>query len=116
MTTPDGSQTSQPAGPEVPEQAGKILSQFAGYVGFKTIEMGLNNGLFEALRQHPDGLTADELAGEAGTDEFYTGVWSQAASGARRRTVPGSSNWPERTNTFLPPHMDKLLLDTDFPG
>ena len=67
---------------EVPEQAGKILSQFAGYVGFKTIEIGLNNGLFEALRQHPGGLTADELAGEAGTDEFYTGVWSQAAYGA----------------------------------
>ena len=44
--------------------------------------MGLNNGLFEALRQHPDGLTADKLVGEAGTDKFYTGVWSQAAYGA----------------------------------
>jgi hypothetical protein len=40
--------------PEVPEQAGKILSQFAGYVGFKTIEMGLANGLLEALNSHPD--------------------------------------------------------------
>jgi hypothetical protein len=82
VTTSNGAQISQPTGPEVPEQAGKILSQFAGYVGFKTIEIGLNNGLFEALRQHPGGLTADELAGEAGTDEFYTGVWSQAAYGA----------------------------------
>ena len=82
MTTSNGAQIPQPTGPEVPEQAGKILSQFAGYVGFKTIEIGLNNGLFEALRQHPGGHTADELAGEAGTDEFYTGVWSQAAYGA----------------------------------
>ncbi|MCH8230956.1 MAG: hypothetical protein IIA53_11545, partial [Chloroflexi bacterium] len=68
MTTTDRAKSTPTAQPEVPEQAGKILAQFAGYVGFKTIEMGLNNGLFEALRQHPDGLAADDLAREAGTD------------------------------------------------
>ena len=96
--------------PDVPEQAGKILAQFAGYVGFKTIEMGLNNGLFEALRQHPDGLTTDELASEAGTDKFYTGVWSQAAYGAGVLEQSGADKY------VLAPHMDKLLLDADFPG
>ena len=65
MTTSNGAQIPQPAGPEVPEQAGKILSQFAGYVGFKTIEIGLNNGLFEALRQHPGGLTAGQIGGRS---------------------------------------------------
>ena len=96
--------------PEVPEQAGKLLAQFAGYVGFKTIEMGLNNGLFEALRQHPDGLTADELAGAAGTEKFYTGVWSKAAYDA------GILELAEADKYVLASHMDKLLLDPEFPG
>ena len=96
--------------PEVPEQAGKILASFAGYVGFKTIEMGLANGLFEALRQNPDGLTVEGLAGAAGTDKFYTGVWSQAAFGAGILEQSGTDKY------VLAPHMDKLLLDTEFPG
>ena len=98
------------AQPEVPEQAAKILANFAGYVGFKTMEMGLNNGLFEALRQHPDGLTADELASEADTEKFYTGVWSKAAYGAGILEQSGADKY------VLAPHMDKLLLDSDFPG
>ena len=98
------------AQPEVPEQAAKILANFAGYVGFKTMEMGLNNGLFEALRQHPDGLTADELASEADTEKFYTGVWSKAAFGAGILEQSGADKY------VLAPHMDKLLLDSDFPG
>ncbi|MCI0882619.1 MAG: hypothetical protein J4O05_10960, partial [Chloroflexi bacterium] len=104
MTTTDPAKSTPTAQPEVPEQAGKILAQFAGYVGFKTIEMGLNNGLFEALRQHPDGLAADDLAREAGTDKFYTGVWSKAAYGAGILEQSGADKY------VLAPHMDKLLL------
>ena len=110
MTTTDPAKSTPTAQPEVPEQAGKILAQFAGYVGFKTIEMGLNNGLFEALLQHPDGLAPDDLAREAGTDKFYTGVWSKAAYGAGILEQSGADKY------VLAPHMDKLLLDSDFPG
>ena len=110
MTTTDPVASMPTAQPEVPEQAAKILANFAGYVGFKTMEMGLNNGLFEALRQHPDGLTADELASEADTEKFYTGVWSKAAYGAGILEQSGADKY------VLAPHMDKLLLDSDFPG
>ncbi len=72
--------------------------------------MGLDNGLFEALRQHPDGLTTDELASKANTDSFYTGVWAKAAYGA------GLLEQNVAEKYVLAPHMDKLLLDADFPG
>ena len=105
-TAPD----STPSQPDVPEQSGKILALFAGYVGFKTIEMGMQNGLLEALNHHPDDLTADELAENAGTDSFYTGVWTNAAYAAGLLEVDADGKY------VLAPHMGKLLLDTDFPG
>lgn len=110
MATIDGTGSTTSTRPEIQEQAGKILAQFAGYVGFKTIEMGLKNGLLETLRQHPDGLTADELASEADTEKFYTGVWGKAAYGAGLLELNGADKY------ILAPHMDKLLLDADFPG
>jgi len=96
--------------PEVPEQAGKILAQFAGYVGFKTIEMGLASGLFAALNDNPGGLSAEELAAAAGTDAFYTGVWSKAAYGASLVELNNNKIY------VLAPQMDKLLLNPEFPG
>ena len=87
MVTEHGTNSSTP---EVPEQAGKILAQFAGYVGFKTIEMGLASGLFAALNDNPGGLSAEELAAAAGTDAFYK-IY------------------------VLAPQMDNLLLNPEFP-
>ena len=77
MVTDHGANSPTDSGPEVPEQAGKLLAQFAGYIGFKTIEMGLTNGLLAALNSHPIGLTADELTSTANTEAFYTGVWAK---------------------------------------
>jgi ubiquinone/menaquinone biosynthesis C-methylase UbiE len=96
--------------PEVPEQAGKILGQFAGYVGFKTIEMGLSNGLLAALNSHRDGLSVDDLAAAAGTEAFYTGVWAKAAYAAELVDLNDDGKY------VLAAHMGKLLLDTEFPG
>lgn len=110
MTSEHGQNSQNNSTPEVPEQAGKIFSQFAGYVGFKTIEMGLANGLLEALNTHPDGLSADELAAAAGTESFYTGVWAKAAYG------PSLIELGEDGKYVLAPHMDKLLLNPEFPG
>lgn len=115
MSTSDGSATNATATatatvPEVPVQAGKILTQFAGYVGFKTIEMGLSNGLLAALAEHPEGLTSNELANAAGTEAFYTGVWGKAAYAAELLELNDSQKY------VLAPHMDKLLLNPEFPG
>ena len=107
MVTEHGANSSTP---EVPEQAGKLLAQFAGYVGFKTIEIGLTNGLLAALNDNPNGLSAEELAAAAGTEAFYTGVWSKAAYGASLIELNDDQKY------VLAPHMDKLLLNADFPG
>ena len=94
---------------EVQQQAGKIITQVAGYVGVKAIEMGLKLGMLEELAKHPDGLTSDALAESLSLDAFYVGVWCSAAYGAEVLDADG--------DTFkLAPHMDKLLLDKDFPG
>ena len=47
--------------PEIQQQAGKILTQLAGYIGVRTIELGLRFGLFTGrafyTRLIPDGLS-----------------------------------------------------------
>lgn len=107
MTTANiGSNVQQ----EVQQQAGKLLAQFAGHVGFKTIEIGLKNGLFTSLLESDAGLTAEELARKAGTDEFYTAVWARAAYAAELIEVDGQGRYS------LAPHLDKLILNEDFPG
>jgi ubiquinone/menaquinone biosynthesis C-methylase UbiE len=79
-------------------------------VGFKTIEMGLKNGLLTTLAANSGGLTAAELAAKAGADAFYTGVWARAAYGAELIEVDRAGRYT------LAPHMDKLILNEDFPG
>jgi hypothetical protein len=50
MTTTDAATQ-----PELKDQAGKLLGQLAGYVGHRTVEIGLRLGLVAELAQHPDG-------------------------------------------------------------
>lgn len=107
MTTAANTQNVQE---EVKQQAGKLLGHFAGYVGFKTIEIGLANGLLSTLAENPNGLTAEELAANAQTDEFYTGVWARAAYAAELIEVDGQNRYR------LAPHIDKLILNEEFPG
>lgn len=98
-----------PSPEEVQQQAGKVLSQVAGYVGVRAIEMGLRLGLFETIVKHADGMTAEELAKEAGIDPFYAQVWCRAAYASEVLELDGD-------RFRLAPHMDRLLLDKDFPG
>ncbi len=96
--------------PAPAEQAGKILPHVAGYVGYRTIEIGLKHGLFERITAHSDGISAEKLATEADMDPLYVSVWARAAYGAQVLELTGD-------NCFtLAPQMDKLLLDEDFPG
>ena len=60
---------------DMKQQAGKVLGHVAGYVGLRTIEIGLTHGLFEAMGKHAVGLTTEQLAAEKSVDEFYVGIW-----------------------------------------
>ncbi len=95
---------------EVQQQAGKVLAQVAGYVGVRAMEMGLRLGLFEEIAKHPEGLTAEDLAKQMGLDPFYVQVWCRAAYASEVLDVGGNETYR------MAPHMDKLLLDQDFPG
>lgn len=113
MTTaakPTKSENVQPAQPEMPQQAGKLITHIAGHVAFKTITIGQDNGLFTALDSNPQGLTAEELASIVKADEFYVGVWARAAYAAELLEIDGLNRYS------LAPHIGTLLLDIDHPG
>ena len=95
---------------EVQQQAGKILSQVAGYVGVKTVEIGLRSGLLEEIAKHPQGITADALAKQQGFDPLYTSVWCRSAYAAEVLDLGDNQTYT------LAPHMETLLLNQDFPG
>ena len=102
--------TQNPPSQEIQQQAGKILSQVAGYAGVKTMEIGLQSGLFEEIAKHPQGVTADQLAKQRGFDSSYTEVWCRSAYAAE------VLNLGENQAYRLAPHMETLLLDQDFSG
>lgn len=96
---------------DIQQQASKLLSHVAGYVGLRTMDIGLRYGLIEELARHPNGMTADELAQARGLDPFYVRVWCRSAYAAEVLELGDDGQ------TFrLAPYVDKLLLDRDFPG
>ncbi|CAN5250925.1 hypothetical protein BH20ACT8_BH20ACT8_11130 [soil metagenome] len=94
--------------PAVGDQAKALLSQIAGYVGHRTVGMGLRGGLVAALAGAPDGLTADGLAERLELDPFYVMVWCRSAFAAGVCDRDGALY-------RLAPHMGALLLDTASP-
>ena len=94
---------------EAKEQAAALLGQAAGFVGTKTIEIGLTHGLFEAIREAGEA-SPDELAKSAGIDSFYAGVWCRAGFGA------GVLEGYEEGRYRLAPHIETLLLDHSSPA
>ena len=103
---------TQPTAPpeEIQQQAGKLLAQVAGYVGVRTLDIGLRLGLLEELAKHPEGLTVEALASQKALDPFYVEVWCHSAYASEVLELG------ENEAYRLAPHMDKLLLDRDFPG
>lgn len=96
--------------PTVKDQAGKVLAQIAGYVGSRTIEIGLAHGLIAALAGNPDGLTPKELAAKRSLDPFNVEVWcrSAMANEIAERAGDGALR--------LAPHMETVLLDRGSPA
>lgn len=95
---------------EIQQQAGKILSQVAGYIGVKTLEVGMRSGLLEEIAKHPQGITADDLARQRGFDPLYTSVWCRSAYAAEVLDLDEGQAYT------LAPHMETLLMNQDFPG
>ena len=94
----------------IQQQAGKLLSQVAGYVGVRTMNIGLRLGLLEGISKHPEGINADALAKEMGLDPFYVQVWCRSAYASELLELG------EHETYVLAAYLDRLLLDQDFPG
>ncbi len=95
---------------EIEKQAGALLSQAAGFVGTRTVAVGLDRGLFDAMATHGAPITPVDLAKECSLHEFYTEVWCRAAFAA------GVLELAEDEAYQLGPHMETLLLDRDSPA
>lgn len=97
-------------GPTLQEQAAEVLMPLAaGYVGHRTVAVGLRRGLIETLAVERDGMTTDELADSRGFDPFYVEVWCRAALAAGVLERDGD-------RYRLAHHMDTLLLDDASPA
>ena len=90
------------------EAAPKVLGLIAGYVGHRTVAIGLRSGLIAALAERP-GCTADDLAEVRGLDPFYVSVWCRAALAAGILDRDGAG-------FVLADHMATLLLDATSPA
>ncbi|WP_219416010.1 class I SAM-dependent methyltransferase [Pseudonocardia nigra] len=94
--------------PSVADQVPVLMTQVAGYVGHRTIAIGLRGGLVRAVAERP-GSTADDLAEHLALDNFYVSVWCRSALAAGVLVRDGGG-------LRLAPHMDTLLLDTGSPA
>ena len=107
------------------EQAGKILTQVAGYVGVRVLDIGLRSGLLREIGAHPEGISAAALAEKLGLDPFYVQVWCRAAYSSEiteLRQMLDREGYDPRTRRFENPagqtfvlaeDMSELLLDED---
>jgi SAM-dependent methyltransferase len=100
--------TQAGTGPTLADTAPKVLSLLAGYVGHRTVSIGLRTGLVRTLADRP-GSTADDLADACELDPFYVSVWCRAA-------VAASLTEREGVGYRLGDHMATLLLDTGSPA
>ncbi len=99
--------------PTIEQQAAEVVMPLAaGYVGHRTIAIGLRSGLLATLAEHPDGMTADALADAHGFDRFYTSVWCRAGLAAGILVRPDAVG----EGYALAPHVDTLLLDDTSPA
>jgi len=102
--------TSEEEQQAIQQQAGKLVSQVAGYVGVRTMEIGLRFGLLDEISKHPQGIAAEVLARQKDLAPFYVEVWCRSAYASELLELG------ENRTYRLAPYMDRLLLDQDFPG
>ncbi|WP_084101782.1 class I SAM-dependent methyltransferase [Demequina sp. NBRC 110051] len=120
MTATEAVSTPTPTAP-LATTAVMLTEMAAGYVGTRTLQIGLESGLIEALAAHPDSA-AWTLASEAGTDPFYTRVWLTAAiaHGLVERSGDEGARLADNVSTLLlaaghPAHMGALFRVLEEP-
>lgn len=99
--------------PPIEQQAAEVVMPLAaGYVGHRTVAIGLRSGLLATLAEHPEGMTADALAESHGFDPFYVSVWCRSglAAGFLERPADAEDRFA------LGPHIATLLLDDMSPA
>lgn len=102
----------------VPEQAGRLLSNIAGYVAHRTVAIGLRQGLIAVLAEAGSGYSCEELAERLGLDPFFVAVWCRAAlaSGICDRVGDSGDQPWMGVRHQLAPYVGTLLLDGDHPA
>jgi SAM-dependent methyltransferase len=103
----------------IQEQAPRLLAHVAGYVGHRTVALGLRLGLITALAEAAAPVTSDQLAEQLDLDPFYVAVWCRGALAAGLcELVEGASGVPvDMEGAYrLAPHMGSLLLDITHPA
>lgn len=108
IATPASSEA--PAQSTLKEQAGKLVGQIAGYIGYRTIKIGLEHGIYEAIGRHAESVTPTELAAELQLDPFYLEVWCRSAFAAETLDLDGDERYS------LSAHMATLLLEPSSPA
>lgn len=73
---------TQPQPEDLKQRVSELSTLVAGYVGYRTAQIGLQHGIFDELGAHPDGLGLDDLAARTGMDRFYLEVWCRSAYAA----------------------------------
>ncbi|MCZ6688273.1 MAG: class I SAM-dependent methyltransferase [Planctomycetota bacterium] len=113
---------------DIKEQAGKVLTQIAGYVGVRVLDVGLRSGLLREMEKSPEGISAAALAENLGLDPFYVSVWCRGAYASELidlRQKLDREGYDPQTRRFqnpagqtfvLAPHMAELLLDEESPA
>ncbi len=109
-------QVETPAKVTIGDQSLKILQHFRGVHATRMMDLGVKLGLFEALANAPNGITARELADKCKTNAWYTQVWCQAALALELLSSTGQTAHSTRdtgTRYTLPPFFDELLVKND---
>ena len=99
---------------EIKDQVGTMLGLIAGYVGHRTVAIGLRSGLVASLAA--DGpADPDTLADRTQLDPFYVFAWCRAAYGAGV-CDRGDDGDGDGDVYCLAPHLETVLLDTGSPA
>lgn len=91
--------------PSIADQYARVFDQLLGHVAITVAGIGLDSGLFAALRARPGGCSAEAIAAELGYDRRAVEVWCRSAFAFElvdRDPVSGFR---------LAPHLDRILLD-----
>ncbi len=91
------------------EQRAKLQAYEKGFFAVHLMKIGIELGLFSALRSHEEGATAGDLAADLRLHEPYVAGWCRTAYHMEILDCDGEDRFR------LAPYMDALLADRENP-